>query len=32
MAEANYDPADYGENRGRGRLALFFFRLSSHTL
>ena len=32
MLEANRNPADYGENRGRGKLALYFFCLSSHTL
>lgn len=25
MIEANRNPADYGENRGRGKLALYFF-------
>lgn len=32
LVEANRDPADYGENRGRGKLSLYFFCLSSHLL
>jgi len=32
MITANRDPADYGENRGRGKLSSMLSYLPSHTV